>query len=48
MMSIGNIKSNLLYNPNENRYPPPPDLGDNGRDSEIERYIRGEERYYLY
>jgi len=40
MKSIGNIKSNAIYNPNELRYPPPPNLEDSERDSELEQYIR--------
>ena len=44
MMSIGNIKSNKIYNPNEIRNPPPPNLEESERDSEIEQYIRGEQR----
>jgi len=42
MRSIGNVKSNSIYNPNELRNPPPANLEDSERDSEIEQYIRGE------
>lgn len=42
MKSIGNIKSNAIYNPNEVRNPPPANLMDAGRDGELERYIRCE------
>ena len=44
MKSIGNINSNKIYNPNELRNPPPPDLEETERDSEMEQYIRGEQR----
>ena len=47
MKSIGNIKSNKIYNPNEIRNPPPPNLEESERDSEIEQYIRGEQRNSL-
>ena len=40
MKSMGNIKSNAIHNPNELRHPPPPNLEDSERDSEIEQYIR--------
>jgi len=42
MKSMGNVKSNAIYNPNELRHPPPPNLEDTERDSEIEQYVRGE------
>lgn len=38
---MGNRKSNAIYNPNELRNPPPPNLEDGERDSEMEQYIRG-------
>lgn len=41
MRSMGNVKSNAIYNPNEIRNPPPPNLEETERDSEIEQYIRG-------
>lgn len=40
MRSMGNTKANTIYNPNELRHPPPPNLEDTDRDSEIEQYIR--------
>lgn len=40
MKSMGNSKANAIYNPNELRHPPPPNLEDTDRDSEIEQYIR--------
>ena len=46
MKSIGNINSNKIYNPNEIRNPPPPNLEETERDSEIEQYIRGEQRNF--
>ncbi|KAF9523799.1 hypothetical protein CPB83DRAFT_862298 [Crepidotus variabilis] len=45
MENIGNIKSNAIYNPNELKYPPPPNLEDSERDSEIEQYIRSKYQY---
>jgi hypothetical protein len=41
MKNMGNAKSNAIYNPNEARHPPPPNLEDGERDSEMEQYIRG-------
>ena len=41
MKQIGNVKSNAKYNPDEARYPPPANLIDSERDSELEKYIRG-------
>ncbi|KAJ7628343.1 hypothetical protein FB45DRAFT_990981 [Roridomyces roridus] len=41
----GNLKSNQLYNPNEARHPPPPNLMDGERDSEMEQYIRSKYEY---
>lgn len=40
MKSMGNVKSNAIYNPNEIRNPPPPNMDDTDRDSEIEQHIR--------
>ncbi|KAJ6463959.1 hypothetical protein C8R45DRAFT_1024739 [Mycena sanguinolenta] len=45
MKNNGNIKSNLFYNPNETRHPPPPNLMDGERDSEMEQYIRSKYEY---
>ncbi|KAG6840559.1 hypothetical protein C0991_005835 [Blastosporella zonata] len=45
MKSIGNIKSNAIYNPNEVRNPPPPNLMDAERDSELEQYIRSKYQF---
>jgi hypothetical protein len=36
----GNIKSNALYNPDERKHPPPTNMSDSERDSELEKYIR--------
>lgn len=44
MKEKGNIKSNALYNPDEARHPPPTDMMDLGRDSELEKFIRCKER----
>ncbi|KAF8805578.1 ArfGap-domain-containing protein [Phlegmacium glaucopus] len=45
MKCMGNVKSNAIYNPNEFRNPPPPNLEDSERDSEIEQYIRAKYEY---
>ncbi|KAG6817004.1 hypothetical protein H0H87_000899 [Tephrocybe sp. NHM501043] len=45
MKSIGNIRSNAIYNPNEIRNPPPPNLMDAERDSELEQYIRSKYQF---
>ncbi|KAH9474609.1 UBA domain-containing protein 3 [Psilocybe cubensis] len=45
MKSMGNVKSNSIYNPNELRHPPPPNLEETERDSEIEQYIRAKYEY---
>jgi hypothetical protein len=41
MRQVGNIRSNEMYNPNEVRHPPPANMIDLARDSEIEKFIRG-------
>ncbi|OJA16539.1 hypothetical protein AZE42_00644 [Rhizopogon vesiculosus] len=40
MKQNGNIKSNNLYNPDEARHPPPTNMMEAERDSEIEKFIR--------
>ncbi|KAG5717154.1 UBA domain-containing protein 3 [Termitomyces sp. T112] len=45
MKSIGNVKSNAMYNPNEARNPPPANLMDAERDSELEQYIRSKYQF---
>ncbi|KAH9819281.1 putative GTPase activating protein for Arf-domain-containing protein [Melampsora americana] len=40
MRSIGNIKANMQWNPNAAKNPPPTDLEESERDSQLERYIR--------
>lgn len=40
MKEQGNIKANALYNPNEARHPPPTNMVDSERDSELEKFIR--------
>jgi hypothetical protein len=37
---MGNLKSNAIYNPNIRRHPPPVNLEESERDSEMERFIR--------
>jgi len=43
MKQNGNLKSNAYYNPNEVRNPPPTNFVSAEGDSEMERYIRGQE-----
>ncbi|KAF8752315.1 hypothetical protein RHS01_07960 [Rhizoctonia solani] len=38
--NTGNIASNAKWNPNEARHPPPTNLEESERDSEMEKYIR--------
>ncbi|CAE6483950.1 unnamed protein product [Rhizoctonia solani] len=38
--NMGNIASNAKWNPNESRHPPPTNLEESERDSEMEKYIR--------
>ncbi|KAF7978539.1 hypothetical protein HWV62_45440 [Athelia sp. TMB] len=45
MRQNGNLKSNAFYNPNEARNPPPTNMIERERDSELEKYIRGEFTY---
>ncbi|KAG1888247.1 hypothetical protein F4604DRAFT_1570482 [Suillus subluteus] len=40
MKQNGNIKSNAFYNPDEARHPPPANMMEAERDSEIEKFIR--------
>lgn len=40
MKQNGNIKSNAFYNPDEARHPPPTNMMEAERDSEIEKFIR--------
>lgn len=42
MKSNGNVKSNAHFNPDETRHPPPTNMIDSERDSELEKYIRCE------
>jgi len=41
MREMGNDKSNAIYNPNEIRNPPPTNMIEQERDSDLEKYIRG-------
>ena len=45
MKQVGNIKANAIYNPDERRHPPPTNLIDSERDSELEKFIRGMSNY---
>ncbi|KAI0267403.1 putative GTPase activating protein for Arf-domain-containing protein [Gloeopeniophorella convolvens] len=45
MRQTGNIKSNQLYNPDEVRNPPPTNMVDAERDSELEKFIRDKYEY---
>jgi hypothetical protein len=38
---MGNLKSNAIYNPDEIRNPPPTNMIEQERDSDLEKYIRG-------
>ncbi|KAG6329755.1 hypothetical protein ID866_9335 [Astraeus odoratus] len=40
MKRNGNVRSNQLYNPDEARHPPPTNMIETERDSELERFIR--------
>ncbi|KAG2034441.1 hypothetical protein BDR03DRAFT_965007 [Suillus americanus] len=40
MKQNGNIRSNAFYNPDETRHPPPTNMMEAERDSEIEKFIR--------
>lgn len=40
MKNIGNIKANQQWNPDEVRNPPPTNMEESERDSELEKYIR--------
>jgi len=41
MREMGNIKSNAIFNPDEIRNPPPTNMIEQERDSDLEKYIRG-------
>ncbi|KAL6306915.1 hypothetical protein BKA93DRAFT_816162 [Sparassis latifolia] len=41
MKQHGNVRSNAHYNPDETRHPPPTNMIDSERDSDLEKYIRG-------
>lgn len=43
MKEMGNLKSNAIYNPNEMRNPPPTNMIEQERDSDLEKYIRGKD-----
>jgi len=47
MKQNGNVKVNAHYNPDEIRHPPPVNLMDAERDSEMEKYVRGEDQTAL-
>ncbi|KAG8991335.1 hypothetical protein FRB90_001389 [Tulasnella sp. 427] len=48
MKNMGNIKANELYNPDPLRNPPPTNMEDGERDSEIETYIRNKYQYKAF
>ncbi|KZT01345.1 ArfGap-domain-containing protein [Laetiporus sulphureus 93-53] len=48
MRSTGNIKSNAYFNSDERRNPPPTNMVDAERDSELEKYIRAKYEYKLF
>lgn len=41
MKDMGNVKSNMHYNPDEIRNPLPTNMIEQERDSDLEKYIRG-------
>ncbi|OSD00650.1 hypothetical protein PYCCODRAFT_1479087 [Trametes coccinea BRFM310] len=45
MKSMGNLKSNAHYNPDEIKNPPPTNMIESERDSELEKYIRAKYEY---
>ncbi|KAF7329742.1 ARF GAP-like zinc finger-containing protein [Mycena kentingensis (nom. inval.)] len=45
MREMGNANSNAIYNSNEARHPPPVNLLDGERDSEMEQYVRSKYEY---
>ncbi|KAG8897232.1 hypothetical protein FRB99_008351 [Tulasnella sp. 403] len=48
MKNMGNIKANALYNPDPLRNPPPTNMEDGERDSELEKYIRNKYQYKTF
>lgn len=40
MKTIGNVKANEYWNPDEIKHPPPTNMEMSERDSELEKYIR--------
>ena len=42
MKSVGNTKSNAHFNPDETKFPPPTNMIDQERDSDLEKFIRCE------
>ena len=47
MRNMGNLKANALYNPDEVRHPPPTNMIDSERDSELEKFIRSMLAYHV-
>lgn len=45
MKQNGNVKCNAYYNPNEARNPPPANMSEFERDSELEKFIRSKYEY---
>ncbi|KAH9915756.1 putative GTPase activating protein for Arf-domain-containing protein [Fomitopsis serialis] len=48
MKSNGNVKSNAYYNPDETRHPPPTNMVDSERDSDLEKFIRSKYEFKSY
>jgi len=48
MKQNGNIKSNAFYNPDDARHPPPTNMMEAERDSEIEKFIRGPQVFFNF
>jgi stromal membrane-associated protein len=41
MKEYGNVRSNAHYHPDEKKHPPPTNMMESERDSELEQFIRG-------
>ncbi|KAH8112245.1 ArfGap-domain-containing protein [Phellopilus nigrolimitatus] len=48
MGAIGNIKANEYWHPDRVRHPPPTNMEESERDSELEKYIRSKYEYKRY
>ncbi|GJE98718.1 ArfGap-domain-containing protein [Phanerochaete sordida] len=48
MKQLGNVKCNAKYNPDEKRHPPPTNMIDSERDSELEKFIRAKYEFKTF